>query len=80
MRGRTRGVVDAYTSPHETLVAASSRPNSQALAAPMVLANPCVVFHPCTCGLRRGDAAVAAMLIGYDDVKVVAGMTTRRWS
>jgi hypothetical protein len=37
-----------------------------------------MMFYLCTCGLRRGDDAVAAALIGYDDVKVAAEMTTRR--
>jgi hypothetical protein len=33
------------------------------------------------CGLYRGAATVAVMLIGYDDVKVAAEMTARRrWS
>jgi hypothetical protein len=65
-------------TPHETLHATSSRPNSEALAAHVVLAHPHVVFHPCTCGLHRGAAVVAAVLIGYDDVKVAAEMTIRR--
>jgi hypothetical protein len=30
------------------------------------------------CGLRGGTAAVAAVLISYDDVEVAVGMTTRR--
>jgi hypothetical protein len=29
-----------------------------------------MAFCPCTCGLRRGAAAVTAALIGYDDDKV----------
>jgi branched-subunit amino acid transport protein len=46
-----------------------------------VLAHLRVVFHACTCGLCRGVAAVAAALIGYDDVEVAVGTTTRRrWS
>jgi hypothetical protein len=43
----------------------------------MVLAHPWTVFHPCTCRLRRGTAAVATALIGYDDVEVAAGTTMR---
>jgi hypothetical protein len=43
-----------------------------------VLAYLCVTFNPCTCGLRRGAATVAAVLIGYDDVDVATGTTTRR--
>jgi hypothetical protein len=68
----------AYMPSRETLVAACSRSNSEALAARVMLTHPRTTFHPCMCGLCRGAAAVAAALIGYDDVKVVAGMTTRR--
>jgi hypothetical protein len=75
MRGGDRG---AYTPPCETLAAASSRPNFEALNVRVVLAHSHAVFHPYTCGLRGGTAAVAAMLIGYDDMEVAAGMTTRR--
>jgi hypothetical protein len=53
--------------PRETLTTAASRPISEALAARVVLAHPCTAFHPCTCGLYGGVAAVAAVLIGYDD-------------
>jgi hypothetical protein len=67
-----------YTPPHETLAVASSQPNSEVLVARVVLAHPCGVFHPCMCGLRKVAAAVAAALIGYDDVKV-SGKTTARW-
>jgi hypothetical protein len=59
--------------PRETLAVASSRSNSVALATHGVLAHPRAVFYPCTCGLRGGAVAVAAMLIGYDDMKVAAG-------
>jgi hypothetical protein len=61
-------------APTETLAVVASRPNSEALAARVVLAHPCVAFHPYTCGLR-GDAAA---LIGYDHVEVAAGATMRR--
>jgi hypothetical protein len=44
----------------------------------MVLALPRAVFHPFTCGLRGGAAAIAATLICYDDVEVAAGTTTGR--
>jgi hypothetical protein len=54
----------------KTLAATSSRPNSEALAAHVVIAHPRMAFRPCTCELRRGAAAVAAALIGYDDIKV----------
>jgi hypothetical protein len=67
----------AYTPPCETLAAASSRPNSESLATRVVLAHPSAAFHPCTCGFRRGVAMVAAMLIDYDDIKVVAMIITR---
>jgi hypothetical protein len=69
---------DTYTSPRETLAVASSRPNSESLAARVVLAHPRVTFHPCTCGFCRGAATVAAALIGYDDMEVVAGTATMR--
>jgi hypothetical protein len=61
----------AYMPPHEILAATSSRPNSEALAAR-------VAFHPYACGLHRGTAAVAAVLIGYDDMEVAVVMTMRR--
>jgi hypothetical protein len=64
--------------PHETLAVASSRSNSEAIAARVVLAHPRAMFHPCMCGLRRGTAVVATVLIGYDDVKVATKITTRR--
>jgi hypothetical protein len=37
-----------------------------------------MTFHPYMCGLRGGVVAVATALIGYDDVEVAVGMTTRR--
>jgi hypothetical protein len=64
-----RDVGDVYTPPRETLAAASSRSNSKVLAARVVLAHPRTAFHPYTCGLRREAAAVAATLIGYNDVE-----------
>jgi hypothetical protein len=64
--------------PRETLAVASSRTNSKALVARIVLAHPRIVFHPYTCGLRRGTDAVAAALIGYNDIKVAAKTTTKR--
>jgi hypothetical protein len=64
--------------PRESLAAASSRLKSEALATRMVLALPRAVFHPFTCGLRGGAAAIAATLICYDDVEVAAGTTTGR--
>jgi hypothetical protein len=64
--------------PRETLATASSRLNSEALDMRVVLAHPRAMFHPYTCGLCSGTAAVAATLIGYDDVEVATGMTTRR--
>jgi hypothetical protein len=68
------------TQPRETLAATSSWPNSEALAARVVLAHPRAAFHLRTCGLRRGVAVVAATLIGYDDVKVAAETATMRRS
>jgi hypothetical protein len=65
----------------ETLAAASSRLNSEALATRVVLAHPCAAFHPCTCGLNGSVVTVAAALIGYDDMEVDVRTTTRRrWS
>jgi hypothetical protein len=82
MRSGARGV---HTPTHhhvKTLATTSSSwPNSKALPMHEVLALPRVAFHPCMCGLHGGDAAIAAALIGYDDVEVAARMTTRRrWS
>jgi hypothetical protein len=48
------------------------------LAVCAVLAHSRAAFYPCTCGLHRGAATVAAVLIGYDDVKVADRTTTRR--
>jgi hypothetical protein len=63
------------TSHHmTTLATTSSRPNPKTLAAREVLAHPRAMFHPCMCGLCGGAAAVAAALIGYDDV----GLMPRR--
>jgi hypothetical protein len=69
-----------YTLPRETLAAVASPPTFEALAVHVVLAHPHAAFHPCTCGLCRGAAAVAAPLISYDDVEFVVEMTTRRQS
>jgi hypothetical protein len=44
----------------------------------VMLAHPRAAFHPRTCGLHRGAAAVAAALIGYDEVRVAVEMITRR--
>jgi hypothetical protein len=61
----------ADTPPRETLAATSSRLNFEALATHVLLAHPHVALHLCTCGLHRGAAAVAATLIGYDDVEAI---------
>jgi hypothetical protein len=66
--------------PHETLAAASSRPNFEALVARMVLAHSCVAFHLYMCGLREDAITVAIVLIDYNDVDVAARKTTRRQS
>jgi hypothetical protein len=61
----------------------SSRSNPETLAARKVLAHPHVVFHPCICGLCEGTVTISAALIGYYDVEVTVGTTTRRrrsWS
>jgi hypothetical protein len=79
MRGGARG---AYTPTHhhmKTIAAtSSSQPNPETLATSDVLAHPRTMFHPCTCGLRGGAAAVATALISYDDMEVAVGTTTRR--
>jgi hypothetical protein len=73
--GGARGVIQTpHTPPHKTLAAAASQLNSEAPTAHVVLAHPRTAFHPCTCGLNRGVAA----LIGYDEVKVPTDTTTRR--
>jgi hypothetical protein len=77
MRGRARGE-EIYTPPRETLAATSSRPNSEALPACVVLEQPRAAFHPCTCGLYGGATAVASTLIGYDEVEVAARTTIWR--
>jgi hypothetical protein len=61
-----------------TLAVTSSRPNLEILAAREVLAHPGMTFHHCTCGLHADAATIAAALIGYDNMKVTIGMTTRR--
>jgi hypothetical protein len=62
-----------YTHPHvKTLATTSSLPNPETLAACEVLAYPRTVFHLYTCGLRRGAAAVAAVLINYNDVGLLS--------
>jgi hypothetical protein len=78
LRGGARGNRDAYTPPRETLATTSSQPNPETLAAREVLAHPRAAFHPYMCGLHGGATAVAAALIGYDDVEVAVGTTTRR--
>jgi hypothetical protein len=61
-----------------TLAATSSQLDLETLAACEVLANPHAVFHSYTCRLRGGVVMVSAAMIGYDDMEVVAGTTTRR--
>jgi hypothetical protein len=67
LRGRVRGDINAYMLPRENQVVTSSHPNSETLTVCEVLAHPRVVFHPCPYGLRRGAAAVAIVLINYND-------------
>jgi hypothetical protein len=78
MRGGARGGLTPYTPPCETLATTSSRSNSETLAVHLVLAHPRAVFHPYTCGLPGGAAAVKVALIGYDNIKVAAETTTGR--
>jgi hypothetical protein len=77
IRDGARGRLTLYTPPRETLAATSSRLNSEALAARVVLAYSHMAFHPCTCGLFRDAATVAAVLVSSDDMKVATRMTTR---
>jgi hypothetical protein len=78
MRGGARGIETSHMPPRETLAIASSRLNSKALAARVVLTHPHAWFHPCTCELHGGAAVTAAALISYDNVEVAAQMTTGR--
>jgi hypothetical protein len=55
-----------------TLATTSSRPNPEIVATCEVLVHSRVVFHLYTCGLCRGVAAVADVLIGYDDVELLS--------
>jgi hypothetical protein len=64
--------------PRETLAAAASSSNFEALAAYVVLAHPRAAFRSCMCALRGGAATVAATRIGYDHVEVAAETATRR--
>jgi hypothetical protein len=75
--GGARGTINARL--HATTWNPSqhpSRPNSEALAARVVLAHLRVAFHPCTCELRRGVATIAVALIDYDEIKVAVKTTT----
>jgi hypothetical protein len=65
-------------SPHETLVATSSRLNFEAIAVRVVLAHPCAAFHLYMCGLYGGATVVAVVLISYDHMEVAVGMTMKR--
>jgi hypothetical protein len=51
-----------------TLATNSSRRSPEVLTVREVLAHSPTVFHPYTYGLHRGVVAVAAALIGYDDL------------
>jgi hypothetical protein len=78
MRGGARGGLTPYMPPRETLTTTSSRSNSEALVVHMVLTHLHTAFYPYMCGLRKDVVVVAAALIGYDDVDVAVGTTTRR--
>jgi hypothetical protein len=77
MRGRVRGRYTPTCHHVKTLAATSSWLDPKTLATCEVLAHPHAAFHPYMCGLRRGAAAVAAALIGYDDMEFAVRMTTR---
>jgi hypothetical protein len=64
------GSIDTRHATCEILAATSSRPNSKVLPVRVVLAHTRTMFLLHTCELCRGTAAVAATLIGYDDVEV----------
>jgi hypothetical protein len=76
MRGGIRDGLTPYTPPRKTLAVISSGSNSEALG--VVLAHPHVTFHPYTCRLRRSVVIVAAVLIGYDHIKVAVETIIRR--
>jgi hypothetical protein len=78
MRGEARGEHTARCHHVTTLAATSSRANSKTLPTCEVLAHARVVFHPYTCRLHGGTAAIAATLICYEDVEVATGTTMRR--
>jgi hypothetical protein len=78
MRGRDRGRHTPTRHHVKTLAATSSWLDPETLAACEVLPHPHAALHPYMCGLRRGAAAVAAALIGYDNMEFAVGMTTRR--
>jgi hypothetical protein len=80
-RGGARGTYTPARYHVKTHAAASSsQPNVEALTTRVGLAHARAVFHPCTCGLHGGTTTVAVALIGYHDVEVAVGMTTRRRS
>jgi hypothetical protein len=77
IKGGARGTHMPTRHHMKTLATTSfSRPNSKALAAREV--DSMEAFHPYTCGLHGDTVVAVAALIGYDDVEVAAGTTTRR--
>jgi hypothetical protein len=60
------------------LATTSSQSDPKPLHAREVLAHPHAAFHPYTCGLYGGAAAIATVLITYNDVEVAVGTNTRR--
>jgi hypothetical protein len=78
MNGGVRGAPMPIRHHVKTLAATFSRPNPEILAACEVLAHSRVMFHPYTYELHGDAAAVAATLIGYNDVWVAVRTTTRR--
>jgi hypothetical protein len=55
----------------KTLAATYSRPDPETLVAHMVLAHPRMALHPCMYRLHEGAAAVATVLIGYNNVRLL---------
>jgi hypothetical protein len=71
-----RGGLGTPTLHHVKTLAAtssSSQLNPETLVAREVLAHPCVVFHPCACGLCRGAAEGVVALIGYGGTRSLLG-------
>jgi hypothetical protein len=67
------GLGVTYPTTIETLATTSHESDAETLSEHKVLAHRCTTFHPHTCGLCRGAAAVDVTLIGYVDVEFLSG-------